>query len=144
MKRDILRRVEEMEEAEAKLFEQEEAPWKPKATIRADNVYDEDEIRVGVNSIRLLGDGESDTDPFSESNVSGAEPEPLDPETVIEQTYLRDPSVFDRDANTRRGKARIELIVEGEGNLREVGWVVERARGDPDGVVEEEEEGVMT
>jgi activating signal cointegrator complex subunit 2 len=122
MKRDILRRVEEMEEAEAELFEQGEAHWKPKATVRADVVYDEDDIGVGANSIRLLGDGESDTDPSTESDVSDAEHDPLDPETVIEQAYLRDPAVFDRDGNTRRGIARIEL-------RRLTGWADEQIEG---------------
>jgi len=56
------------------------------------------------------------------SDDSGTEPEPLDPETVVEQAYLQDPSVFDRDANTRHGKARMELL-----NLTD--WADEQIKG---------------
>jgi hypothetical protein len=116
MKRDILRRVTEMEEAEAELFEEEEGviKGKDKVTVQSD---DEDEIGVGPSRIRLLGDGESDTD-ASESTDS----EPTDPETIIEQAYLRDPGIFDRDANTRRGKGRIEL-------RKLTGWADEQIEG---------------
>jgi len=103
MKGDILRRVEEMEEAEAELFEEEAC------NRRGKDMHDDDEIGVGTSGtgrIRLLGDGESDTDSY-DSNESGTGSESLDAETIIEQAYLRDPSVFDRDANTRWGKGRV-------------------------------------
>ena len=123
MKRDILRRVEAMEEAEAELFEEEEDyTRKDKANAKiASDAYDEDEIGVAASSmsrIRVLGDGESD----AESAGFGAESEPLDPETLIEQAYLRDPTVFNRVPNTRRGKARIEL-------RRLTGWADEQLEG---------------
>ena len=115
MKWDIIRRVEEMEEAEAELLEDEEDNRKGKGK----ETDEEDEIALRTNRIRLLGDERSDSD---SSDDSGNEPEPLDPETVIEQAYLQDPSVFYRDANTRRGKARTELR-----NL--TGWADEQIEG---------------
>ncbi len=113
MKWDIIRRVEEMEEAEAELLEDEEEDNR-----KGKGTDDEDEFAVRTSRIPLLGDEESDADSSDSSN----EPEPLDPETVIEQAYLQDPSVFYRDANTRRGKARIELR-----NL--TGWADEQIEG---------------
>src|SRR5258707_15054898 len=101
MKWDIIRRVEEMEEAEAELLEDEEEDNR-----KGKGSDDEDEFAVRTSRIPLLGDEESDADSYADSSN---EPEPLDPETVIEQGYLQDPRVFYRDANTRRGKARIEL-----------------------------------
>ena len=119
MKWDILRRVEKMEEAEAELLEEEEDNSKRKMKLRSDTAYDEDEIAVGTSRIRPLGDEQSDAD---SSSGSGTESEPLDPETVIEQAYFYDPSVFGRDASTRRGKARVELR-----NL--TGWADEQIEG---------------
>jgi activating signal cointegrator complex subunit 2 len=120
MKRDILRRVEKMEEAEAELFEEEEA-----RSRRGKDMHDDNEIGVGTSAmgrIRLLGDGESDTDSSESNESSGAGPKPLDAETIIEQAYLRDASVFDWNANTRRGKGRVELR-----NL--TGWADEQVEG---------------
>lgn len=34
---------------------------------------------------------------------------PKGPETILELAYIRDPKLFDRDGQTRRGKARAEL-----------------------------------
>lgn len=69
-------------------------------------MYDEDELELGLgaSSRRPPGDGASD----AESAGSGADSDSdhVDPETLIEQAYLHDPN---RDANTRRGKPRVEL-----------------------------------
>ena len=119
MKWDILQRVEEMEEAEAELLEDEGDNRKEKGKPRPDTAYDEDEVAVRASRIRLLADEESDAD---SSDNSDTEPEPLVPETVIERAYLQDPIVFDRDANTRHGKARTELR-----NL--TGWADEQIEG---------------
>jgi activating signal cointegrator complex subunit 2 len=124
MKWDILRRVEEMEEAEAELLdEREQDSSKGKVKLRSDAVYDEDEIALGESRIRPLGDEESEADSFS--GDSATESEPLDPETIIEQAYLRDPTVFYRDASTRRGRARIELrSLTGWADEQIEGWKV--------------------
>jgi hypothetical protein len=68
---DILRNVEETEEAEAELLD-EEGNWKGKVKLRSD-AYDE--------GSRGIHDGESDAESSSVSNDTGTESEPLDPET---------------------------------------------------------------
>ncbi len=55
-----------------------------------------------------------------------------DPETMCELAYLRDPKLFDRDAATRRTKARADLKEKtgmqigslGSYNLADFGWLV--------------------
>jgi hypothetical protein len=90
-----------MEKAKAGILE-EEADWKGKTKPQPYTGYDENDIVVRASRIRLPRDGESDT---NSSDTSATESEPVNPENVIELTYLRDPSVFDRDANTS-GRAR--------------------------------------
>jgi hypothetical protein len=44
------------------------------------------------------------------------ESKPNTPETILELAYIADPKVFDRDAQTKRSKARVDLRAQ-TGNL---------------------------
>ena len=48
--------------------------------------------------------------------------QPLTPEAICEMAYLEDPKVFDRDAETRRSKARADL-------RGRTGWADEQIEG---------------
>jgi len=68
---------------------------------------DEDEFGPGVR-LRVGGDGE-DSDASDENGGEGDDEQAQSPETIVELAYLRDPRVFERDAATRRSKARADL-----------------------------------
>ena len=92
MKADILRRVEELPD------EDEESDGED---------YDEDD----VIKVKLGGDGEGSDEDTGE--ISGAR----DVETILELAYIADPKQFDRDAQTRRGQARMKLRAQTGENL---------------------------
>ena len=112
MKADILRRVQEMEleDADDEEFEiptitSNSGKGKEKAAEAIQN--DEDELD-GLRRVKVVGDGESDHE--SEKGSEEEEEEKPPPvETILELAYIRDPKLFDRDAATRRSKARAEL-----------------------------------
>ncbi|KAF8639204.1 hypothetical protein AX17_001690 [Amanita inopinata Kibby_2008] len=93
---------------------------KAKASNRADIQNVEDELD-GLMHIKVNGDGESD-DEGGDGEVE--EEEKLKaPETILELAYIRDPKLFERDAATRRSKARAELKAQtGWGDEQIEGW----------------------
>ena len=92
MKAEILRRAEAMSD------DSDEESGKPKALDVID--LDDDLDEAGASTIKTLGDGEESGD---------EEVDPIKPETILELAYIRDPKLFDRDAETRRSKARADL-----------------------------------
>jgi activating signal cointegrator complex subunit 2 len=108
MKADILRRAEAMSDDE----EDEEEEMKVgggggKIVILAYDVEDLDE----AGNVKIGGDGEESEDGEDEGDEE-AVPKPQTPETILELAYIRDPKLFDRDAATRRSKAREELKLQ--------------------------------
>ncbi|GLB42322.1 putative CUE domain protein [Lyophyllum shimeji] len=114
MKADILRRAEAISDDEE--VEDDDAMKGKKGLVLAFD--DEDEAGAG-GGLKIGGDGEeSDVD---EGEVEDAKPQ--SPETILELAYLRDPKLFDRDAQTRRSKARSELKAQtGWGDEQIEGW----------------------
>ena len=113
MKDDILRRAEAIEDDDED--EQSDVYIQGPISANASNKGkskniefpdDDDDDDTGlVTNVRILGDGEEsdvDNDEEDEEQVKA-------PETMLELAYLRDPKVFDRDAVTRRSKARTDL-----------------------------------
>lgn len=66
-------------------------------------LFDDDLDGFGNASINVAGDGEGSEDD------EDSPPEPIAPETILELAYIRDPKLFNRDAETRRSKARADL-----------------------------------
>ncbi|KAF7316330.1 CUE domain-containing protein [Mycena indigotica] len=102
MKADILRRAEAISD--------EESEGEEGAKVKAVAYLEDD-----VDGVRVLGDGEQSED-------SDHEDEKPSPETICELAYIRDPHLFDRDAQTRRSKARTEL-------REKTGWADEQLEG---------------
>jgi len=111
MKADILRR------AEAISSDEDEEGYEPdsltskgkgkKPSLGMDIGPDEDdEILV---PLRIAGDGEDSGDEDNDDEEDEEEEEAQTPETIVELAYLRDPKLLDRDAATRRSKARADL-----------------------------------
>ena len=89
MKRDILRRVEEMDEAEAEWFEDEKVYSATKDRAKASKIlsdaFDDDEIELGLRAskIRPPGSGANDADSAGSGATSDSEYDPkVDPETL--------------------------------------------------------------
>ena len=93
MKAEILRRAEAMSQDS-----DEEESGQPRALDVID--LDDDIDGAGASTIKILGDGEDSGD---------EEVDPIKPETILERAYIRDPKLFDRDAETRRSKTRADL-----------------------------------
>ncbi|KAL1745651.1 hypothetical protein HDZ31DRAFT_81829 [Schizophyllum fasciatum] len=102
MKADILRRAEAME------LEDDEDEDAEKAT----DAFEED--LEGLNQIKVAGDGE-ETDEEEEAA-------PPSPETILELAYIKEPKLFDRDAQTKRSKQRADLRAK-------TGWTDEQIEG---------------
>ncbi|TCD70688.1 hypothetical protein EIP91_002063 [Steccherinum ochraceum] len=110
MKADILRRAEEAS------YEDDEDEDESNKEGGRDLAFEDDldaESRVKVR------DGEASDD---EEGEEAAEKPPAAPETILELAYIRDPSLFDRDAQTRRSKGRDELRIQ-------TGWADEQIEG---------------
>ncbi|KAI0696820.1 hypothetical protein BC835DRAFT_1405846 [Cytidiella melzeri] len=113
MKADILRRAEEVSDDE-----DEEADGTREGGI---DVAFEDELDEGRLKVR---DGEESEDGET-GDEAGHDDEgltPKKPETVLELAYIADAKVFDRDAQTRRSKARTDLRAQ-------TGWSDEQIEG---------------
>ncbi|KAF5355264.1 hypothetical protein D9758_006046 [Tetrapyrgos nigripes] len=91
MKADILRRAEQLSDEEDEEMEER----------KEETLAFEDDVELDGH-VKVLGDGE-------ESGEDSDEEAPQGSETILELAYIRDPKLFDRDANTRRSKARAEL-----------------------------------
>jgi activating signal cointegrator complex subunit 2 len=126
MKADILRRAEAISDSDS---DEEEAIFSPAVhrgagkgrTVAFEEELDDDGVDGGgggaslavAGRVKVLGDGEEsggDEDEEDENEEEGdGEEGKQTPETILELAYIRDPGLFDRDAQTRRGKGRVEL-----------------------------------
>ncbi|RXW22893.1 hypothetical protein EST38_g2941 [Candolleomyces aberdarensis] len=147
MKADILRRVEVMDqedeeeedEDDINLFDIPDAPGSSSSNSKGKGkkvfevAYQDDELDLEDTAVRIPGaQGESDSDDNSEDEVgaantgtSGDAQDPNNMKTIVAilgQTYISDPSVFTRDAATRRSKARADLKAR-------TGWADEQIEG---------------
>ena len=108
MKADILRRAEAIsddDEDEMGHSYDQGANTDNKGKSKLIEIFDDDDAGL-VNNVRVVGDGEeSDVDSGEEDD----EEQTKIPEMILELAYLRDPKVFERDAVTRRSKARTDL-----------------------------------
>jgi activating signal cointegrator complex subunit 2 len=106
MKADILQRAEEMYDSQENAAE-------------GDGMLAYEDEGLDVNVVKV-GDGEA-SDAADEEEAESL----TTPETILELAYLRDPKLFERDAQTRRGKARSELKVQtGWGDEQIEGWKI--------------------
>jgi len=108
MKADILRRAEAISDDDE---DEKSDPYiqDPSGVSKGKNKFieipDDDDAGL-IDNVRVVGDGEeSDVDSDEEDD----EEQVKSPEMVLELAYLRDPKVFERDAVTRRSKARADL-----------------------------------
>ena len=108
MKADILRRAEAMSDED----EENENP------AGVDFAYDEELEASGLGGVKVAGDGDDESgweddgdggDEDKGGGGGGGPPQRPNPETILELAYIRDPKLFERDAQTRRGKPRTEL-----------------------------------
>lgn len=108
MKADILRRAEAIsddDEDEMNDSYGQGANTDNKGKNKLIEIFDDDDAGL-VNNANIVGDGEgSDVDSDEEDDEEQAK----SPEIILELVYLRDPKVFERDAVTRRSKARTDL-----------------------------------
>ncbi|KAL0946603.1 hypothetical protein HGRIS_012802 [Hohenbuehelia grisea] len=108
VKADILRRAEAMSSDED---EEDEGAvtgnGKPKAII----VAYEDELEGLDSPVKVIGDGEASSDSDEDDGEADGQDEKQKqgPETILELAYIQDPNLFNRDAATRRSKARADL-----------------------------------
>ncbi|KAI0090405.1 hypothetical protein BDY19DRAFT_770952 [Irpex rosettiformis] len=114
MKADILRRAEEISDEEDDDDDGDGMEGRGKGMV----VAFEDELDDGALKVR---DGEESQDEGSEDETDD-DAKPETPETILELAYIADPKVFDRDAQTRRSKARDDL-------RRQTGWADEQIEG---------------
>lgn len=97
MKAEILRLAEAMSEDS-----DEEGGAKALDVIDLDDDLD----GAGASTVKIPGDGEDSGD---EEGSEERGVDPIKPETILELAYIRDPKLFDRDAQTRRSKPRTDL-----------------------------------
>lgn len=113
MKADILRRAEENSDSEDS---EDDSPGGGRTLAYEDEL---DDGPVGEDKVKVLGDGEESGDEVNEDNKlgesvasdkeGGQSKGSSSPDTILELAYIRDPKLFDRDAQTRRGRPRAEL-----------------------------------
>ena len=105
MKADILRRAEAISDDEDEddhgLRSTKDVPGENKVAT----LVDEDDVDLDdeINRLKIVGDAGDDSD------QEDGEEQGHSPETILELAYIRDPKLFDRDAQTRRSKARADL-----------------------------------
>lgn len=106
MKADILRRAEAIsDEEEDEEYQDKPSKWDGKDGLGPPT--DDEEDDVDLAKVKITGDGEASGDEEEDEEIDGGVPQ--NPETILELAYLRDPKLFDRDAITRRSKARSDL-----------------------------------
>ncbi|KAJ7167340.1 hypothetical protein C8R43DRAFT_171813 [Mycena crocata] len=113
MKADILRRAEEISDDE----DEEETHDGGKGKMKEHGDDGDLDIDAALTHIKVAGDGEE-----SGGEDNDAEEEALSPETICELAYIRDSKLFDRDAQTKRGKPRTDLKAQ-------TGWSDEQLEG---------------
>ncbi|KAF9471907.1 hypothetical protein BDN70DRAFT_998435 [Pholiota conissans] len=132
MKADILRRAEAISDEEEEVDESEifgtgaKGKGKAKDTDDIPRAVDlgPDEDEDDIVHLRVAGDGEDSGDSDEDEEAEEQEGEQT-PDTILELAYLRDPKIFDRDAATRRSKAREDLKAQtGMDNEQIEGWKV--------------------
>lgn len=108
MKADILRRAEAISDDD----DDEDVEPKVGGGVKKSIVlaYDDEDLD-GAGNLKIGGDGEESEDGGDEGDEE-AIPKPQTPETIMELAYIQDPKLFDRDAATRRSKARGELKLQ--------------------------------
>jgi activating signal cointegrator complex subunit 2 len=107
MKDDILRRAEAISDDDEDGMSDsygQGANTGNKGKTKLIEIFDDDDVGL-VNNVRIVDGEESDVDSDEEDDEEQAK----SPEMIIELAYLRDPKVFERDAVTRRSKARTDL-----------------------------------
>ena len=121
MKADILRRAEAISDDEDEddlgLPSTQNVPGEHKAAT----LVDEDDVDVDseINRLKIVGDAGDDSD------QEDGEEQGHSPETILELAYIRDPKLFDRDAQTRRSKTRADLKAQ-TGSVQSIILVSER------------------
>lgn len=108
MKADILRRAEAISDDDDK-DEMDDSYGQStsidnKGKSKLIEIFDDDDAGL-VNNVRIVGFGEESGEESDEEDEEQAK----SPEMILELAYLRDPKVFERDAVTRRSKARTDL-----------------------------------
>jgi len=121
MKADILRRAEEIEQEEE---EDEEEELSQGHASKTRILAYEDEADSVSSEVPVVADGEDSNADGGEEDEDEEEEEipPPSPETICELAYIRDPKLFERDAQTRRSKARADLKAQ-------TGWTDEQLEG---------------
>ena len=114
MKADILRRAEAIsddDDDEGLEFGAGDGRNVKKSIALA---YDDEDLDGATrNNVKIGGDGEESEDGEDDEEGEGAVIQKAQtPETILELAYIRDPKLFDRDAGTRRSKAREELRMQ--------------------------------
>lgn len=117
LKADILRRAAELSDEED---DEDNDGQKPAAFSDVDQDGELDADGALPGPVKVLAGDEDSSDDDSEDAVK--ETTPQDPETILELAYIRSPKVFDRDADTRRSKARADLKAQ-------TGWADEQIEG---------------
>jgi activating signal cointegrator complex subunit 2 len=105
MKADILRRAEAISDDEMDDSYGQGANIDTKGKSKLIEIFDDDDAGL-VNNVCIVGDGEESG---VDSDEEDEEDHAMSPEMILEIAYLRDPKVFERDAVTRRSKARTDL-----------------------------------
>ncbi|KAG2036833.1 hypothetical protein BDR03DRAFT_865260 [Suillus americanus] len=110
MKADILRRAEAMADAE------EDEDGGKAAEVDHDIDFGDD--------VKVIGDGEASSEGEHDGDEDVVPQMKVNPDTVLELAYIRDPELFARDANTRRSKARSDLKAETGKSFQIEGWKI--------------------
>ncbi|OCH86144.1 hypothetical protein OBBRIDRAFT_890685 [Obba rivulosa] len=108
MKADILRRAEELAALEDEEEALESTQDKGKIVAYEDELDDGGAIKVRDGDESELEGTDTEDDGAEVDGQTDAEPK-IQPETILELTYIRDPALFNRDAQTRRSKERADL-----------------------------------
>jgi len=113
MKADILRRAEAISDEDEDISPDTEKGGQ--VTV----AYEEELDLGGPDRLKVAGDGEESSEgegddgegegEGNEGRDSDGKVQNQTPETILELAYIRDPRLFERDAQTRRAKSRADL-----------------------------------
>ncbi|EJU02280.1 hypothetical protein DACRYDRAFT_99944 [Dacryopinax primogenitus] len=125
VKADILRRVQDMSDSE-----EEDAEAEGRKIVAF-----EEELDDGMepsSAVKVTNDGEESEEGDDMEDGEPQSAKKVDVETLLEQTYIRDPKLFDRDAATRRTKQRADLRAQtGWSDEQLEGWRIMLERNQP-------------
>ncbi|KAJ6612641.1 hypothetical protein B0H10DRAFT_2177323 [Mycena sp. CBHHK59/15] len=123
MKADILRRAEAIsDDDEEETEDARESGVAGKRKMKERNEDGDLDMDAEREHVKVAGDGEESGGEDGDTEEDEDHTEALSPETVCELAYIRDPKLFERDAQTRRSKARAELKAQ-------TGWSDEQLEG---------------